>query len=58
MATIILTEANSGRVKVIRPSKDNSKAETIEVFAQGLLQPYGVAFYPAEGSRSGSTSAR
>ncbi len=43
---IILTEANSGRVKVIRPSKDNSKAETVEVFAQGLLQPYGVAFYP------------
>ncbi len=43
---IILTEANSGRVKVIRPSKDNTRAESVEVFAQGLLQPYGVAFYP------------
>ena len=43
---ILITEANSGRVKVIRPSKDGSKAETIETFAQGLLQPYGIAFYP------------
>jgi glucose/arabinose dehydrogenase/cytochrome c2 len=44
---IFLTELQSGRVKVLRPSADGSKAETIETFAQGLLQPFGVALYPA-----------
>src|SRR5688572_5529284 len=44
---IFLAETNPGRIKVLRPSKDGSKAETIEVFAQGLLQPLGIEFYPA-----------
>jgi len=44
---IFLTEPQSGRVKVLRPSKDGTRAETIETFAQGLLQPFGVQFYPA-----------
>ncbi len=44
---IFLTETQSGRLKVMRPSADGSKAEQIEVFAQGLLQPLGIAFYPA-----------
>ena len=43
---IFLTESNTGKVKVMRPSKDGSKAETVETFAQGLLQPFGVQFYP------------
>ncbi|HEV7715766.1 MAG TPA: PQQ-dependent sugar dehydrogenase [Steroidobacteraceae bacterium] len=43
---IFLTESNTGRVKVMRPSADGSKAETVETFAQGLLQPFGVQFYP------------
>lgn len=44
---IFVTETSSGRVKVMRPSADGSKAETIDVFAQGLRQPFGMAFYPA-----------
>ena len=47
---IILAETQSGRIKVMRPSADGSKAETITVFAQGLLQPLGLAFYPTTGT--------
>ncbi|MBF8269629.1 MAG: sorbosone dehydrogenase [Gammaproteobacteria bacterium] len=43
---IFVTETSSGRVKVMRPSADGSQAEKIEVFAQGLRQPFGMAFYP------------
>src|SRR5688572_27232119 len=45
---IFLTETNVGRVKVMRPSKDGAKAETIEIFAQGLVQPYGIELFPAK----------
>ncbi len=45
---IFLTESQSGRVKVLRPSADGTTA-TAEVFAQGLLQPFGVQFYPVAG---------
>jgi len=44
---IFISETQSGRVKVMRPSRDGSHAETVSVFAQGLLQPLGIAFYPA-----------
>jgi len=44
---IFLSETQSGRVKVLRPSADGSKPDKIDVFAQGLLQPLGIAFYPA-----------
>jgi glucose/arabinose dehydrogenase/cytochrome c2 len=44
---IFLSETQSGRIKVLRPSADGSSAGQIEVFAQGLLQPLGIAFYPA-----------
>jgi hypothetical protein len=43
---VFFSESNTGKVRVMRPSKDGSKAETIETFAQGLLQPNGVQFYP------------
>ena len=44
---VFISESNIGRVKVMRPSADGSKAETITVFAQGLRQPFGLAFYPS-----------
>lgn len=44
---IFIAETVNGKVKVMRPSRDGSKAESISVFAQGLLQPLGLAFYPA-----------
>lgn len=44
---VFVTETQSGRVKVMRPAADGSKAATVETFAQGLLQPFGIQFYPA-----------
>ena len=43
---VLLAETNAGRIKVLRPSADGSTA-TPTVFAQGLAQPYGIAFYPS-----------
>ncbi len=43
---VLLAETNAGRIKVLRPSADGTTA-TATVFAQGLLQPYGIAFYPS-----------
>jgi glucose/arabinose dehydrogenase/cytochrome c2 len=44
---ILLVETTAGRIKVMRPSADGSTAEQITVFAQGMLQPLGMAFYPS-----------
>jgi len=43
---VFLAETNASRVSVLRPSED-AKTATATVFAQGLQQPYGIAFYPA-----------
>src|SRR5690606_10183089 len=43
---ILLVETLAGRLKVLRPTADG-KTATVSVFAQGLMQPYGVEFYPA-----------
>jgi glucose/arabinose dehydrogenase/cytochrome c2 len=47
---IFLTETQTGRVKVLRPTADGSKAGSVEVFAQGLNQPFGMQFFPAGAS--------
>ncbi|MBX5462535.1 MAG: PQQ-dependent sugar dehydrogenase [Steroidobacteraceae bacterium] len=44
---IFVSETQSGRVKVLRPTADGSRVASIEVFAQGLNQPHGLQFYPA-----------
>jgi len=44
---IFLTETNTGRVKVLRPSADGTTAASVEVFAKGLNLPFGMAFYPS-----------
>ncbi len=43
---IFLAETQSGRIKVMRPGSDYSNPDSITVFAQGLLQPLGIALYP------------
>ena len=43
---IFLAETQSGRIKVMRPSSDYNSPDSITVFAQGLLQPLGIALYP------------
>ena len=44
---VFITETQSGRVSIMRPSTDGSRAEEVFTYAQGLLQPLGMAFYPA-----------
>src|SRR5581483_1300538 len=42
---IFLSETQGGRVSVLRPSADGTTA-TVQTYAQGLLLPFGIAFYP------------
>ena len=44
---ILVSETQGGRVSVLRPSADGATAATVTTFAQGLLQPFGIALYPA-----------
>jgi len=44
---IFVSEGAAGQIRVLRPSADGSRAERNEVFASGLRQPFGIAFYPA-----------
>ena len=48
---IFLSETQNGIIKVMRPSADHSRPDQMTVFAQGLLQPLGIAFYPANNPR-------
>jgi glucose/arabinose dehydrogenase len=43
---LFLAESRPGRIKVLRGIDSAGKAQTIEVFAEGLKQPFGIAFYP------------
>src|SRR5215469_8021457 len=43
---IFLAESNGGRVTVLRAKPGADKVEQTSVFAEGLSQPYGIAFYP------------
>jgi glucose/arabinose dehydrogenase len=43
---IFLAESEAGRIKVFRGMTADGKAQQTEVFASGLKQPYGIAFYP------------
>lgn len=43
---VVLAETKAGRLKILRPTADGQSA-TVTVFAKGLRQPYGLAFYPA-----------
>jgi glucose/arabinose dehydrogenase/cytochrome c2 len=44
---ILVTEMRAGRVTVLHPSADGSHAAGTDVYAQGLKQPFGLAFYPS-----------
>lgn len=43
---IFLAESSSGAIKVFRGITSDGKAQQSEIFAGGLNQPYGIAFYP------------
>ncbi|MBV9568134.1 MAG: PQQ-dependent sugar dehydrogenase, partial [Hyphomicrobiales bacterium] len=43
---IFVAETYAGRVRVIHAADGAAKPEKVEVFAQGLDEPFGIAFYP------------
>jgi glucose/arabinose dehydrogenase/cytochrome c2 len=43
---ILLSETQANKVVVMRPSADGTHADQITTFAQGLVLPHGLAFYP------------
>jgi glucose/arabinose dehydrogenase/mono/diheme cytochrome c family protein len=43
---LFVAETGSGRVRVIRPTKDGAGVAQTENFVEGLQQPFGMAFQP------------
>jgi len=43
---IFVAESGPGRVRILRGRDAAGRAQTTEVFADGLRRPFGVAFYP------------
>ena len=43
---LFVAESEPGRIRVLRGIGADGKAQTVEVFATGLSQPFGIAFYP------------
>ena len=43
---IFLSETQANKIVVMRPSADGTHAEQITTYAQGLVLPHGMAFYP------------
>ena len=43
---IFLAESEPGRIRVFRGMTGDGKAEQMQIFADGLKRPYGIAFYP------------
>jgi len=44
---VFVAESRANLVRVIRATKDGSRAEVNEIFAADLKRPFGIAFYPA-----------
>jgi glucose/arabinose dehydrogenase len=45
---LFVADSTANEVHVFRMGKDSAKPEKHEVFASGLNQPYGIAFYPPD----------
>ena len=43
---ILVSESSGGRISVLHPASDGSRAAGADVYLQGLKQPFGLAFYP------------
>jgi len=44
---IFVTEISGGRVSILHPASDGSRAASIDAYLTGLKQPFGLAFYPS-----------
>jgi glucose/arabinose dehydrogenase len=45
---IFVAETRSGRIRVLRLSEDGSHLAKNEIYAGGLNQPFGIAFFPSD----------
>ncbi|HLK60829.1 MAG TPA: sorbosone dehydrogenase family protein [Chthonomonadaceae bacterium] len=43
---VFVVESDPGRVKVLRDTKGAGKPDMVQVYATGLVKPFGVTFYP------------
>jgi hypothetical protein len=43
---ILVSETVGGRISVLHPTPDGTRAAGTDVYLQGLKQPFGLAFYP------------
>ncbi len=43
---LFVAESEPGRIRVLRGVNSNGHAKAVSVFAEGLTQPFGIAFYP------------
>ena len=43
---LFLAESEAGRIRVLRDADHDGKPELNSIFAEGLRQPFGIAFYP------------
>jgi glucose/arabinose dehydrogenase/cytochrome c2 len=43
---ILVSETAGGRISVLHPTPDGTRAAGADVYLQGLKQPFGLAFYP------------
>jgi glucose/arabinose dehydrogenase len=44
---IFIAETGAGRIRVLRAADGSSKPSTNEIYAGGLHQPFGIAFFPS-----------
>jgi glucose/arabinose dehydrogenase len=44
---LFLAESESGKIKIFRGITPDGKPQQVSVFAEGLHQPFGIAFYPS-----------
>ena len=44
---LFVAESGPGRIRVLRGMRADGQAAQMEVFAEGLNKPFGIAFYPA-----------
>jgi glucose/arabinose dehydrogenase/cytochrome c2 len=44
---ILVSETVGGRISVLHPTPDGTRAAGTEIYLQGLKQPFGLAFYPS-----------
>jgi len=43
---VFVAESDAGRIRLFRGITTDGKPELVSIFARGLNQPYGIAFYP------------